>query len=170
MSKPAKSADAPCTIRTAVPADAAAIASIRAAASSVSSAPATLADATGRYAEFLAATPEPVLLAEADGGAVGFLAMRREGHAAAPGDHPLQLWQLYVMPPFHGCGVAAQLMAAAMSRARACNHDVAWLGVSEDNARAIAFYRKQGFRSAGTHAIGTHDHAHRDLVMVRAVD
>ena len=75
----------------------------------------------------------------------------------------------YVIPAFQGSGVAAQLMSAALGHARAARHDVMWLGVSEQNHRAMAFYRRQGFEALGVHEVGTASHAHPDVIMSRAV-
>lgn len=160
-----------CTIRTASLQDVADLARIKIEASS--SPPYALeafSEAESRYAAFVSASPRPVLLAHADGVCAGFAAMKPDAHAAAPARNPLQLWQLYLLPRFHGSGIAAQLMAAVFSQAHEQHHDVIWLGVSESNARAIAFYRRHAFTSAGIHAVGADHHAHRDLIMARAVD
>ena len=73
------------------------------------------------------------------------------------------------MPTFHGSGVAAQLMSMALDRAQDHGHDVIWLGVSEHNARGIAFYRKYRFQPHCLHQVSVGDHAHSDLVMSVAV-
>jgi diamine N-acetyltransferase len=111
-----------------------------------------------------------IYMADIDDIPVGFLALQREGHSAIAAKHPLKLWQLYVMPAFHGRGIAAQLMSAALTHARTSGNDIVWLGVAEENARAVAFYLKHGFAMAGMHAVGTGQHMHSDIVMSRAVD
>ena len=55
-----------------------------------------------------------------------------------------------------------RLLSDGIAYARAKQHDVVWLGTSADNARAIAFYRKSGFRAVGTASL--HD-GHEDLIM-----
>lgn len=109
-----------------------------------------------RTAEFDALLADPattlyVAIDEATQGPVGFLALREH----APPDcvrarRPLQLWRLYVRPEFHGTGVARTLTGRALVHAHARQHDVVWLGVDPDNERAVGFYRKCGFRNAGT--------------------
>jgi ribosomal protein S18 acetylase RimI-like enzyme len=47
--------------------------------------------------------------------------------------------------------------------------DVVWLGVWERNPRAIAFYRKFGFREVGTHVFPLGNDPQRDIVMARPV-
>jgi len=133
--------------------DAAAIAAVNAAASG---------DLVERHAGL-------VYVAEADGSIVGYLALLNEAHPAVESRNPLQLWQIYVIPAFHGAGIAARLMAAAVEHACRNQHDVIWLGVSEHNVRAIAFYRKHDFNPLGLHRVGAGNHAHEDVLMSRQV-
>jgi ribosomal protein S18 acetylase RimI-like enzyme len=64
-----------------------------------------------------------------------------------------KLTAIYVLPQYHGSGVAAQLMEASLS----------WLGATKDilvevvsyNGRAIHFYAKHGFKPTGDS--GEHD-------------
>lgn len=162
------------SVRPARASDAASLAAVNAAAST---APADRSERTSRIAAHevgpLAHLLEPrtglVYVAEARGSIVGYLALQRAAHPAVAGRSPIQLWQIYVIPSFQGSGVAAQLISAALGHARAARHDVMWLGVSEENHRALAFYRKHGFEALGVHEVGSASHAHRDVVMSRAV-
>ncbi len=106
-----------------------------------------------------------VYVAEADRSVVGYLALKNEAHPAVESRIPLQLWQIYVVPAFHGTGIAAELMTTVFEHARQHSHDVVWLGVSEHNARAISFYRKHGFTPLGLHKVGTGHHEHEDVLM-----
>ena len=63
----------------------------------------------------------------------------------------IEVWRLYVDPAWHGRGVASALMEAAYADIIRRGGRSAWLGVWERNARAQAFYRKQGFAPVGTH-------------------
>lgn len=63
----------------------------------------------------------------------------------------IEIWRLYVDPAWHGRGVAAALMEAGCADIVRRGGGSAWLGVWERNARAQAFYRKQGFEPVGTH-------------------
>lgn len=151
------------SIRIAIGSDAAALAAVHAAASGSREINPT------RYAELIEQHAGLTYLAEANGSVLGFLILHKASHPAVEGHDPIQLWQLYVMPEFHGSGVAARLMAAALDHARKHRHDVIWLGVSEHNARGIAFYRKHGFEPLGLHQVGGGGHAHQDIVMSRVV-
>jgi len=57
---------------------------------------------------------------------------------------PRQLYILYVLEAFHGCGAGRSLLDAVIDPAL----DAA-LWVAEPNPRAQAFYRKRGFHSDG---------------------
>ncbi|MGH7179515.1 MAG: GNAT family N-acetyltransferase, partial [Tepidisphaeraceae bacterium] len=122
------------------------------------------------YFDALLETPETlVLVAQSQGAIIGYSALKMTAHSAVAAQRPLQLWQIYVMPGFHGAGVAAQLMSAVLAHARGREHDVIWLGVSEHNARGMAFYRKHDFEVVGQFMVGSAEHAHRDVVMSRRV-
>ena len=56
-------------------------------------------------------------------------------------------------------------MADAIERAATLGANVVWLGVWEHNPRAIRFYEKHGFTTAGEQPFGKDPQ--RDLVMVR---
>jgi putative acetyltransferase len=57
--------------------------------------------------------------------------------------------QVFVGRDARGTGLAAQLLAEAENQVAAGGHDVAWLAVVEGNARARAFYERQGWRDEG---------------------
>lgn len=85
--------------------------------------------------------------------------------ATAPGE----IQRLYVIAAAHGRGAAHDLMAACLDVLAGRGSDVAWLGVWERNPRAIAFYRKAGFRDVGDHVFELGHDAQRDVVMARPV-
>lgn len=62
----------------------------------------------------------------------------------------VELSKFYVHPDHHGRGSAAALMAATLELAAASGLAGVWLGVNQENARAIRFYTKSGFRRVGT--------------------
>lgn len=108
------------------------------------------------------------LLAEADGEIIGFTQL---GWGKAPDGvraaHPGEIMRLYVLSGWHGRGVAQSLMNAGLAALRERGSDVVWLGVWENNPRAIAFYGKYGFTEAGAHVFAVGTDPQRDLVMTR---
>jgi ribosomal protein S18 acetylase RimI-like enzyme len=84
-------------------------------------------------------------LAEADpGGApVGFALLTAPDLPGAL-DDDIELKRIYTLSRFHGSGLGAALMEAAVAAAEGSQRLV--LGVYAGNARAIAFYLRNGFR------------------------
>lgn len=110
------------------------------------------------------------LLAEADGTPVGFAQLRwHSAPACVPGRRRGEIHRLYVLADHHGQGVAQNLMTASIEEMAARGSDTIWLGVWEENGRAIAFYRKFGFTPVGDHIFMFGSDPQRDIVMVRAV-
>jgi ribosomal protein S18 acetylase RimI-like enzyme len=86
------------------------------------------------------------------------------------GPVPVEIIRFYVDRPWHGQGLAQELMQAAAAHARAAGGRTLWLGVWERNPRAIAFYRKCGFAEVGTHTFVLGADHQRDLVLARPID
>ncbi|MEO0770073.1 MAG: GNAT family N-acetyltransferase [Cyanobacteria bacterium J06649_4] len=112
-----------------------------------------------------------LLLAEVEGRLAGFAQIR----LCSPKDcveatQPLELYRLYVLRPWHGRGVAQELMERVLAIAAESNADQLWLGVWEHNPRAIAFYKKYGFQFVGEHVFQFGNDPQRDLIMMKAVD
>lgn len=86
-----------------------------------------------------------------EGHAVGYAKLLR-GEAAdgVGGERPVELKRIYLVERVWGTGAGTQLLEHCMAAARAAEHDRIWLGVWEENARAIGFYRKHGFERVGT--------------------
>jgi len=110
------------------------------------------------------------LLAHRDGALVAYAQLRRQ--APPQGielDAPVELQRFYVDRPAQGTGVARELMAAVHALAASLGGRNLWLGVWERNPRAIAFYRKSGFREAGTTDFCVGSDRQTDRVLVATV-
>jgi ribosomal protein S18 acetylase RimI-like enzyme len=84
--------------------------------------------------------------------------------------NPLEIVRFYVDAAWHGQGIAAALMATCVDQARDWGCDQLWLGVWDQNPRAIAFYKKSGFRIVGSQPFQLGADRQRDFIMVRPVD
>lgn len=154
------------TVRPAVPDDSDAIVAVRLAGWRAAFAhllsPEFLAD--------LPADPEPfrrgiaearstvTVVAEVDGEVVGYALAGPPADDDPPRDW--QLWHLYQYPRMHGSGSGQALLDAAVGDRPAS------LWTAEDNPRAIAFYRRNGFTPDGTRKIEV---AWEDLAEIRLV-
>jgi len=110
------------------------------------------------------------LVAEVDGRPAAYTQL---GHGPAPdavsGPAPMEIVRFYVDRPWHGQGLAQELMRAAAEHALAAGARTLWLGVWERNPRAIAFYRKCGFTEVGTQTFVLGSDHQRDLVLQRTI-
>jgi ribosomal protein S18 acetylase RimI-like enzyme len=77
----------------------------------------------------------------------------------------LEIERIYVLQQYHGTQVGALLYQQALSIAQARKAPYIWLGVWEENPRAIRFYQKQGFVEFGEHIFQLGDDAQRDVLM-----
>lgn len=110
----------------------------------------------------------PAMLLEVDGVPSGFLQLRL-GHRepGVTGQRPVELQRIYVLRACHGSGHGAILMQAALDQARAWGADLIWLGVWENNHRALAFYARWGFHEVGEHIFKIGDQVDRDLILAK---
>jgi diamine N-acetyltransferase len=81
----------------------------------------------------------------------------------------VELSKCYVHPRHHGLGAAAELMHVSLQAAAATGAAGVWLGVNSQNARAIRFYRKSGFRKVGTKSFKLGTTVEHDFVLERAL-
>jgi ribosomal protein S18 acetylase RimI-like enzyme len=109
-------------------------------------------------------------LLEVDGALAGYVLLNDGAHEdGVVAAHPVELQRFYIDRAWHGRGMAARLMAHAVDTARALGGDVLWLGVWEENPRAIRFYEKQGFVRVGAHVFMVGTDAQTDAIMARTL-
>jgi ribosomal protein S18 acetylase RimI-like enzyme len=107
-------------------------------------------------------------LAESDGQLVGFTQLRLlHGSKAVAFSRPAELHRIYVARTWHGQGLAQELMNNVLEESAREECDGVWLGVWEKNPRALAFYRKYGFRAVGEHPFSLGHDLQRDIIMAR---
>jgi diamine N-acetyltransferase len=68
-------------------------------------------------------------------------------------DKGLEIERIYVLKDFHGKSVGQLMYDKAIDDARHKNSDFVWLGVWEENTRAINFYKKNGFVEFDKHIL-----------------
>jgi ribosomal protein S18 acetylase RimI-like enzyme len=80
-------------------------------------------------------------------------------------DKALEIERIYVLREFHGKKVGQLLYEKAMQIARQINADYVWLGVWEENPRAINFYKKNGFVEFDKHIFKLGNDEQTDIMM-----
>ena len=106
-----------------------------------------------------------VRLGEAGGEAVAYAKLGPPSLPFEVTGPTIELRQFYVLGPWQGAGVAAELMAWALDEARARGAEQMYLSVFVDNKRARRFYERYGFEYAGRYAFMVGTHADEDLIM-----
>lgn len=77
----------------------------------------------------------------------------------------IEIERIYVLKDHYGKNIGQTLFNAALQRARQINSNYLWLGVWEENPRAINFYRKNGFVEFDKHTFKLGDEEQKDVMM-----
>ena len=77
----------------------------------------------------------------------------------------LEIERIYVIKEFHGKNVGQLLFDKAIEIAKENHVAYVWLGVWEENKRAIKFYTKNGFVEFDQHVFVLGDEAQTDIMM-----
>lgn len=101
------------------------------------------------------------------------VAYAKVGPVGVPAPQPqpggLELRQLYVLKPWQGAGVAAELMRWAIATARARGAPELYLSVFHHNHRAKRFYARYGFADIGPCEFRVGDQIDEDRMWWRAL-
>ena len=113
-----------------------------------------------------------VLIATAgDGEIVGYVHLKLGAApptaSSAPAGRAAEIARLYADRRWHGRGLGAALIDAALATAVQWGAELLWLGVWERNLRAIAFYAKYGFVDVGEQEFRLGSDRQRDRIMAR---
>ena len=128
--------------------------------------------AAERYAAWLRDPRHLIWIVEATHGRapVGYAVAAPPDLPVATGPDDLELKRFYVLGRLHGQGPGRRLMAAVAAGAQAAGARRLLLGVFSANARAIAFYARQGFSQAGVRRFRVGEGVYDDLVLARALE
>ncbi|MCC6411490.1 MAG: GNAT family N-acetyltransferase [Saprospiraceae bacterium] len=77
----------------------------------------------------------------------------------------VEIERIYVLKAFHCAKVGQALFEKAMQIAKRVHADYVWLGVWEENPRAIAFYEKNGFVAFDKHVFTLGSSEQTDIMM-----
>lgn len=81
----------------------------------------------------------------------------------------LELARLYVDKPLIGKGLGKKLMTACLEETGRLGYKALWLGVWENNPRAIRFYQSMGFEKVGEHAFVLGEDVQNDFILVKEI-
>ena len=102
---------------------------------------------------------------------VGYVHLRLGAPApaasSAQASRAAEIARLYADRRFHGRGLGGALMDAAVTTAMQWGAELLWLGVWEENPRAIAFYAKHGFVDVGAQDFLLGTDLQHDRIMAR---
>lgn len=80
-------------------------------------------------------------------------------------ENALEIERIYVLKQFHGKNIGQLLFDKILEFAKQRNFDFIWLGVWEENPRAIRFYEKNGFVVFDEHFFKLGEDEQTDLMM-----
>jgi len=121
-----------------------------------------------RYRDMLADDRFTILIAKVAGNLAG-LALLVQAPAPPEMQSPaaaLELRRFYIDSAYHGRGVANLLMKEVLAVATDRGEPSLWLSAFSGNGRALSFYKRWGFRIAGTHDFIVGTDRQKDYLML----
>ena len=101
-----------------------------------------------------------------DNNVIGYLKLNfGESQTELQDNKAVEIERIYVLKEFHGKNVGQLLYDKAIQIARQKNTDYVWLGVWEENPRAISFYKKNGFVEFDKHIFKMGNDEQTDIMM-----
>jgi diamine N-acetyltransferase len=101
-----------------------------------------------------------------DAKVVGYLKINfGDAQTELKSDNTLELERIYVLKEFHGKKVGQILFNKAFQIAAQMKVDYLWLGVWEENHKALKFYTKNGFTAFNKHVFVLGDSIQTDIMM-----
>lgn len=119
-----------------------------------------------KYGAMLREPATHVIVAEIGDSLVGFAVVKSGQDCPAGQGLTVELQTLYVQAHFLGQGIGRDLLLAAQAHARERSGQALWLTVNAQNARAIAFYDRQGYTKIGTTWFVLGEGRHENHVLV----
>ncbi|MGX5684362.1 GNAT family N-acetyltransferase [Chryseobacterium cucumeris] len=102
---------------------------------------------------------------------VGYLKVNAgEAQTELQDDTALEIERIYVKKSHHGKKVGQLLYNQALETAEQLKKSYLWLGVWEENLRALQFYRKNGFVEFDKHIFRLGEEEQTDLMMKKILD
>lgn len=104
--------------------------------------------------------------AKLDNEVIGYLKLNfGQSQTELKDDKAIEIERIYVLKEFHGKKVGQVLYDKAIEIAKVKKANYVWLGVWEENSRAINFYKKNGFVAFDKHIFKLGDDEQTDIMM-----
>lgn len=104
--------------------------------------------------------------ASADDKVIGYLKINfGQAQTELKDNSALEIERIYVVKAFQGKKAGQLLFEKAIQTAREAKAAYVWLGVWEENLKAISFYKKNGFVEFGQHVFKLGDEEQLDIMM-----
>jgi ribosomal protein S18 acetylase RimI-like enzyme len=104
------------------------------------------------------------------GSAIGYLKVNiGDAQTELQDKTSLEIERIYVLGAYHGKKVGQMLYDKALEIAYSQKKDYIWLGVWEENPKAIRFYEKNGFVSFDKHIFRIGDDEQTDIMMKKII-
>ena len=101
-----------------------------------------------------------------DDNVIGYLKLNfGQSQTELQDEKAVEIERIYVLKDFHGKNVGQLLYDKAIQIARQKCADYVWLGVWEENPRAINFYKKNGFIEFNKHVFKLGNDEQTDIMM-----
>jgi ribosomal protein S18 acetylase RimI-like enzyme len=124
---------------------------------------------TAAFAARIAESQTTFLLVESGEYLLGFAEVTSGRRCPITGvSFALEVVRLYVHPKFHGRGLGKELLSRAERHARSMGSEGVWLTVWSENAAALAFYERLGYKVVGTHEHVFEGRGYKNHVMATA--
>lgn len=97
---------------------------------------------------------------------IGFAKLVKDHSAEGlEGQKAVELERIYVARVYHGQKLGTKIMQACLDWSKNAGFETIWLGVWEQNLKALAFYEKMGFQRFGEHVFVLGTEAQNDFLM-----
>jgi len=97
---------------------------------------------------------------------IGYLKINYSGAQTELNDQKsLEVERIYIVKEYYGKGIGQRLLNFALQIAKQQQMDYVWLGVWEENHRAIQFYLKNGFITFDKHVFMLGEEVQNDFMM-----
>lgn len=101
---------------------------------------------------------------------IGYLKLNfGESQTELKGTSAMEIERIYVLNEFHGKKVGQLLYQKAIDVASEMQMNYVWLGVWEENTRALNFYKKNGFVAFDQHIFMLGDDKQTDIMMKKVL-